>query len=85
MEERKKAVMRMWDVYSHRSSVRLSRFWLEAFEAAYEYMTSDIPGVREVAVSEIAKMSMHSINIDPLPDQSTVSHFLSFMILFFKR
>lgn len=73
MEEREKVVRRMWDVYTHSASHRLPRFWQEAFEAAYEYLTSDVPGVRNAAVSEIAKMSIRSFNIDPLPLQSSVS------------
>lgn len=50
----------MWDVYtrSHSNSIGLPQFWLEAFEAAYENMVSDVPAVRNTAVSEIAKMSL---------------------------
>ncbi|KAK2660512.1 hypothetical protein Ddye_007045 [Dipteronia dyeriana] len=69
VEDREKVVRRMWDVYTQSASVRLPRFWQEAFEAAYEYLTSDLPGVRDVAVSEIAKMSMRSINL-PLQSSS---------------
>ncbi|KAK3231591.1 hypothetical protein Dsin_003472 [Dipteronia sinensis] len=69
VEDREKVVRRMWDVYTQSASVRLPRFWQEAFEAAYEYLTSDLPGVRDVAVSEIAKMSMLSINL-PLQSSS---------------
>ncbi|GAV70278.1 DUF1195 domain-containing protein [Cephalotus follicularis] len=70
VEEREKVVRHMWDVYTHSSSVRLPRFWLDAFEAAYEYLVSDLPGVREAAVSEIAKLSIFSVNLDPFPHQS---------------
>ncbi|TXG52250.1 hypothetical protein EZV62_021419 [Acer yangbiense] len=70
VEDREKVVRRMWDVYTQSTSVRLPRFWQEAFEAAYEYLTSDLPGVRDVAISEIAKMSMRSINL-PLQSQSS--------------
>lgn len=66
-------VKRMWNVYRHRSRARLPRFWLEAFKAAYEYLTSEVPEVRDVAVSEIAKMSVNSIDVDSLPSRSTVS------------
>ncbi|PPR84785.1 hypothetical protein GOBAR_AA35932 [Gossypium barbadense] len=48
------------------------RFWQEAFEAAYEELTSDVPGVREAAVTEIAKMSVQYVDLDPPPIQSTV-------------
>ncbi|XP_058785333.1 uncharacterized protein LOC131660176 isoform X1 [Vicia villosa] len=60
VEEREKVVRRMWDVYSrsHSNSIGLPQFWLEAFEAAYENLVSDVPVVRETAVSEIAKMSL---------------------------
>ncbi|KAE8675275.1 Detected protein of confused Function [Hibiscus syriacus] len=64
LEERETVVRKMWDVYTQSASVRLPRFWLEAFEAAYEYLSSDVPGVRDAAISEIAKLSMHSFNFD---------------------
>lgn len=72
MEEREKVVKHMWDVYTNSRRIRLTRFWQEAFEAAYEDLTSDVPGVREAAISEIAKMSVRSIDLDPPPVQSTV-------------
>ncbi|KAG8662680.1 hypothetical protein MANES_01G133800v8 [Manihot esculenta] len=71
MEEREKVVKHMWDVYTNSRRVRLPRFWQEAFEAAYEELTSDVPGIRDAAFSEIARMSVHSIIIDPPPLQST--------------
>ncbi|CAK8568988.1 unnamed protein product [Lathyrus sativus] len=60
VEEREKVVRHMWDVYtrSHSNSMGLPQFWLEAFEAAYENLVSDVPAVRDTAVSEIAKMSL---------------------------
>ncbi|KAI5402987.1 uncharacterized protein LOC127081798 isoform X2 [Lathyrus oleraceus] len=60
VEEREKVVKHMWDVYtrSHSNYIGLPQFWLEAFEAAYENMVSDVPAVRNTAVSEIAKMSL---------------------------
>ena len=57
MEEREKVVKHMWDVYTNSRRIRLPRFWQEAFEATYEELTSDVPGVREAAITEIAKMS----------------------------
>lgn len=63
----------MWDVYTNSRRIRLPRFWQEAFEAAYEELTSDVPGVRDDAITEIAKMSVRSVNYDPPPIQSTVS------------
>ncbi|KAA8537642.1 hypothetical protein F0562_027250 [Nyssa sinensis] len=69
VEEREKAVRHMWDVYTHSSTIRLPRFWQEAFEAAYEDLTSDVPGVRNAAVSEIAKMSLRSVDVEPPPVQ----------------
>ncbi|XP_059623701.1 uncharacterized protein LOC132266730 isoform X2 [Cornus florida] len=71
MEEREKLVKHMWDVYTNSRRIRLPRFWREAFEAAYEDLTSDDSGVREAAISEIAKMSIRSIDIEPPPLQST--------------
>ncbi|KAK9164113.1 hypothetical protein Syun_005015 [Stephania yunnanensis] len=71
IEEREKVVKHMWDVYTHNRRIRLPRFWQEAFEAAYEDMTSDVPGVRDAAISEIARMSMRSVDIEPPPVQST--------------
>lgn len=67
MEEREKVVKYMWDVYTNSRRINLPRFWQEAFEAAYEDMTSDVPGVLEAAVTEIAKMSIRSIGIDLPP------------------
>uniref|UniRef100_A0A7N0T8N2 Uncharacterized protein n=1 Tax=Kalanchoe fedtschenkoi TaxID=63787 RepID=A0A7N0T8N2_KALFE len=69
MEEREKVVQKMWDVYTH-GHVRLPRFWQQAFEAAYEKLSRDDPGVRDAAVSEIAKMSISSVDIEPPPVQS---------------
>jgi len=50
----------MWDVYSRSrtNSIGIPKFWWEAFEAAYEELASDVRGVRDGAVSEIAKMSL---------------------------
>lgn len=73
MEEREKVVEHMWDVYTNSRRIRLPRFWQEAFEAAYEDLTSDLPGVRDSAISEIAKMSVRSVDLDPPPVQSAVS------------
>lgn len=60
-------VRRMWDVYTHSAANRLPRFWSEAFEAAYEQLASEVRGVREAAVSEIAKMSLHFSNSEQPP------------------
>lgn len=73
LEEREKLVRQMWDVYTQSKTARLPSFWLEAFEAAYEELTSDVPGVRNAAVSEIARMSLRSISFEPLTVLSTVS------------
>ncbi|KAI3768052.1 hypothetical protein L2E82_18483 [Cichorium intybus] len=67
IEVRERAVEHMWDVYTNGRQIKLQRFWQEAFVAAYEDLTSDVPEVREAAISEIAKMSFHSTDID-LPD-----------------
>uniref|UniRef100_A0A7C9DJ57 Uncharacterized protein n=1 Tax=Opuntia streptacantha TaxID=393608 RepID=A0A7C9DJ57_OPUST len=77
MEEREKVVKYMWDVYTNSRRLRLPRFWQQAFEAAYEDMTSDVPGVREAAITEIAKMSANSIHLDLPPIQSTGARELS--------
>ncbi|CAH8274110.1 unnamed protein product [Arabidopsis lyrata] len=70
MEEREKVVKHMWDVYTSSRRIKLPRFWQEAFVAAYEELTSDVPGVREAAIGEIAKMSVRSITLDPPPSRS---------------
>ncbi|XP_054819606.1 uncharacterized protein LOC129318712 [Prosopis cineraria] len=70
VEEREKLVKRMWDVYTQTSAARLPRFWSEAFQAAYEHLVSDVPGVRDTAVSEIAQMSLRSFDLNILPLQS---------------
>ncbi|KAK9080301.1 hypothetical protein SSX86_000059 [Deinandra increscens subsp. villosa] len=67
VEEREKLVRRFWNVYTHSKTTRLPRFWQEAFEAAYEHLTSDVAGLRNAAVSEIARMSLVSVDVDPLP------------------
>ncbi|CAN0861964.1 hypothetical protein LINGRAHAP2_LOCUS8349 [Linum grandiflorum] len=86
MEEREKVVKHMWDVYTNSRRIRLPRFWEEAFEAAYEDLTSDVPGVREAAITEVAKMSVYSIALDPPPIQSTVpSSSNLFIYLHFSR
>lgn len=66
VEEREKVVRRMWDVYTHSSTIQLPRFWQEAFQAAYQDLTSEIAPVRNVAVLEIAKMSMFPQVVDQL-------------------
>lgn len=71
MEEREKVVRHMWDVYTNSRRIRLPRFWQEAFEAAYEDLTSDVGEVRDAAITEIAKMSVRSLHFDPPPLQST--------------
>ncbi|XAR57892.1 hypothetical protein NMG60_11026180 [Bertholletia excelsa] len=77
MEEREKLVQHMWDVYTNSRRIRLPRFWQEAFEAAYEELTSEEPGVHEEAISEIAKMSLRNIDFEPPPLQSSNIHKLS--------
>ncbi|KAI7734202.1 hypothetical protein M8C21_003403 [Ambrosia artemisiifolia] len=67
VEEREKLVRRFWNVYTHSKTTKLPRFWQEAFEAAYEHLTSDVPEARDAAVSEIAKMSLVSVDVEPLP------------------
>ncbi|KAL6215894.1 hypothetical protein ACLB2K_015320 [Fragaria x ananassa] len=78
VEDREKVVRHLWDLYTQRqsgsgrrSTTRLPRFWQEAFEAAYDPLSSDVPAVRNAAVSEIAKMSIRFVNVvDPFPLQS---------------
>ncbi|KAF9682294.1 hypothetical protein SADUNF_Sadunf05G0093900 [Salix dunnii] len=77
MEDREKAVNHMWDIYTNSRRIKLPKFWQEAFEAAYEELTSDAPDVKEAAITEIAKMSIRSIDHEPLPVQSTRARELS--------
>ena len=74
MEEREKVVKHMWDVYTNSRRIKLPQFWQQAFVAAYEELTSDVPGVRDAAIGEIAKMSVaRSISLDPTtPSRSMV-------------
>ena len=89
MEEREKVVRHMWDVYtSSNRRIRLAKFWEDAFKSAYEYMNSDVLGVREAAVSEIAKMSLRSIRLEPPPTahslvSSTIIHLTILHLTFF--
>jgi hypothetical protein len=65
MEEREKLVGRMWDMYTRTSDeVRLPRFWQEAFEAAYEELAGDDMQVRDAAITEIARMSAHKLELE---------------------
>lgn len=80
MEEREKVVKHMWDVYTNSRRIRIPRFWQEAFEAAYEELTTDIAEVREAAISEIANMSMNSINLESPP--SVVVSYFTFVYFF---
>lgn len=73
MEEREKVVRRMWDVYTQSKSGRgsgLPRFWSDAFHAAYDHLVSDVQSVRDAAVSEIAKISLHSLPLHHLKSHS---------------
>lgn len=73
MEEREKVVKHMWDVYTNSRRIKLPEFWQKAFVAAYEELTSDVPGVRDAAIGEIAKMSvLQKISLDPTPTRSMV-------------
>jgi len=80
MEEREKLVGRMWDMYTRTSDeVRLPRFWQEAFEAAYEELAGDDVQVRDAAISEIARMSAHKLELEQTLNENevcpkTVSH-----------
>ncbi|KAG0490741.1 hypothetical protein HPP92_007604 [Vanilla planifolia] len=73
MEEREKVVRHMWDVYTHSRRIRLPRFWQEAFEAAYEELASDMESVRDNAVSEIARMSLKMVDLEPPLSQTKAS------------
>ncbi|XP_020582337.1 uncharacterized protein LOC110025966 [Phalaenopsis equestris] len=67
LEEREMVVRHMWDVYTHSRRIRVPRFWQEAFEAAYEDLASDEAEVRDLAVTEIARMSMRMVDLEPPP------------------
>ncbi|KAK7359992.1 hypothetical protein VNO77_01964 [Canavalia gladiata] len=66
-EEREKVVRHMWDVYTNNPRIRLPRFWQEAFEAAFQDLTSDVAVVRDGAIAEITKMSLRSFHFQPPP------------------
>ncbi|XP_057722591.1 uncharacterized protein LOC130936521 [Arachis stenosperma] len=63
VEEREKVVRRMWEVYTHSTTVKVPRFWSDAFHAAYEHLVSDVPTIRDAAISEIAKMSIQFLSL----------------------
>ncbi|KAG4931706.1 hypothetical protein JHK86_048667 [Glycine max] len=50
----------------------LPRFWNDAFHAAYDHLVSDVRSVRDAAVSEIAKMSLHSLPLHHLKSHSII-------------
>jgi len=66
IEAREKVVRHMWDIYIHNPRLKLSSFWQEAFQAAYEELESEAPGARDHAISEIAKMSLRLVEMDPV-------------------
>ncbi|KAL0343306.1 UNVERIFIED_CONTAM: hypothetical protein Sangu_1218000 [Sesamum angustifolium] len=61
LEEREKLVKHMWDAYTSSQHIGSGGFWQEAFVAAYEDLTSEVPDVRDSAISEIARMSIRYI------------------------
>lgn len=65
VEEREKVVRHMWDVYTHSQRIRLPSFWQDAFEAAYEDLASELGEVRDTAVTEIARMSIRMVDLEP--------------------
>ncbi|KAK6150915.1 hypothetical protein DH2020_015847 [Rehmannia glutinosa] len=71
LEEREKLVKHMWDVYTNSHRIGLGGFWQEAFVAAYEDLTSEVPEAREAAISEIARMSVRYV--PPQQSSSSVS------------
>lgn len=60
-------------MHSGRNRMRLVQFWQEAFHAAFEDLTSGVISVRNAAISEIARMSMHAIDLQPPAAHSKVS------------
>ncbi|GJY64505.1 DUF1195 domain-containing protein [Tanacetum coccineum] len=65
VEEREKMVSKFWNVYIHSKTTKLPRFWQEAFEAAYEHLATDVAGSRDATISEIARMSLVSVDVEP--------------------
>ncbi|KAL3514628.1 hypothetical protein ACH5RR_027345 [Cinchona calisaya] len=78
VEEREKMVRHTWNVYTQSKTVKLPIFWQEAFEAAYEDLISEVPSIREAAISEIAKMSLVRSTLlhllEPLPTNPALGH-----------
>lgn len=84
MEERERVVKHMWDVYTNSRRIKLPKFWQQAFVAAYEELTSDVPGVRDAAIGEIAKMSVaRSISLDPTTPSRSMVMILDLKFVFF--
>nr|GEY93728.1 gamma-aminobutyric acid receptor alpha-like [Tanacetum cinerariifolium] len=46
-------------------TTKLPRFWQEASEAAYEHLATDVSGSRDTAISEIARMSLVFVAVEP--------------------
>ncbi|KAL2531537.1 Protein of unknown function (DUF1195) [Abeliophyllum distichum] len=67
MEERENLVKHLWGVHTNSRRIRLPSFWQDAFMAAYEDLTSEVPEVQEAAISEIARMSVRYIELEPPP------------------
>ncbi|GKB37120.1 DUF1195 domain-containing protein, partial [Tanacetum coccineum] len=64
VEEREKMVRKFWNVYTHSKTTKLSRFWQAAFEAAYKHLAIDVARSRDAAISEIARMSLVSVDVE---------------------
>ncbi|GJY36286.1 gamma-aminobutyric acid receptor alpha-like protein [Tanacetum coccineum] len=58
-------VRKFWNVYKHSKTTKLPRFWQEAFEAAYKHLATDVAGSRDAAISEIARMSLVFVDVEP--------------------
>ncbi|GJR00250.1 DUF1195 domain-containing protein [Tanacetum coccineum] len=58
-------VRKFWNVYTYIKTTKLPRFWKESFEAAYKHLATDVAGSRDAAISEIARMSLVSVDVEP--------------------
>ncbi|GJY50398.1 RNA-directed DNA polymerase, eukaryota [Tanacetum coccineum] len=65
VEEREKMVRKFWNVYTYIKMTKLTRFWQEAFEAAYKHLATDVAGSKDATISEIARMSLVSVDVEP--------------------
>eukprot|EP00246_Nothoceros_aenigmaticus_P007300 TRINITY_DN2099_c0_g1_i1.p2 TRINITY_DN2099_c0_g1~~TRINITY_DN2099_c0_g1_i1.p2 ORF type:complete len:188 (-),score=32.73 TRINITY_DN2099_c0_g1_i1:672-1235(-) len=69
LAERANIVLWVWDAYVNDPSRKMSNFWHDAFEAAFEEMESEDQAVKNAAVEEIARLTVNVFDLDDESDK----------------